>query len=51
MAFVDVILRHALVADPDTLVRSLSRASLRIGVPAHACITESIQRIPPGNTG
>jgi len=45
MAFVDVTLRHALVVDPDAFVGGLARASLRIGVPTHACVTESIQRI------
>src|SRR5271154_615894 len=45
MAFVDVALRHRFTADPDGLIRALSRASVRIGVPQHACVTGTIQSV------
>jgi hypothetical protein len=45
MAFVDACLRHNLTRDPDTLVRSLAKAIVRIGVPQHACVTGTIQSI------
>jgi hypothetical protein len=45
MAFVDAALRCKLIADPDSFVRSLAKASLRIGLPRHACVTETIQRV------
>src|SRR5215472_4999852 len=45
MAFVDACLRHNLTGDPDTLVRSLAKAIVRIGVPQHACVTGTIQSI------
>jgi hypothetical protein len=45
MAVVDAALRHGLVRDPDDLVRALSKAVLRIGVSAQACVTGTIQSI------
>jgi hypothetical protein len=45
MAFLDAALRHGLAEDPDQLVRWLTRASLRLGVPQHACVTGTIQSI------
>jgi hypothetical protein len=45
MAFLDAALRHGLAEDPDELVRWLARASLRLGVPQHACVTGTIQSI------
>jgi hypothetical protein len=45
MAFLDFALRARLVVDPDSFVRALAKAIVRIGLPSHACVTESIQRI------
>jgi hypothetical protein len=45
MAFVDAALRHGLADDPDRLVRELAKASVRIGVPEHACVTGTIQSV------
>ena len=45
MGILDVSLRHALTDSPGDLVRTLSKADLRIGVPEHACVTGTIQRI------
>jgi hypothetical protein len=45
MALVDVALRHRFTADPDALIRALSRASVRIGVSQHACVTGTIQSV------
>src|SRR5271154_5727987 len=45
MAFLDAALRQGLTEDPDSLVRWLAGASLRIGVPEHACVTGTIQSI------
>src|SRR5215471_14763409 len=45
MAFVDAGLRHNMTRDPDTLVRSLAKAIVRIGVPQHACVTGTIQSV------
>ncbi len=45
MAFLDAALRHALTDNPELLVRWLAAASLRIGVPRHACVTGTIQSI------
>jgi hypothetical protein len=45
MAFVDAALRCKLIADPDSFVRVLAKAGLRIGLPRHACVTETIQGI------
>jgi hypothetical protein len=45
MAFIDVALRHGLIDDPDSLVRALAAARLRIGLPATACVTTTIQRV------
>lgn len=45
MAFVDAALRHGLTDDPDALVRMLAQAQIRIGVPFHACVTGTIQRV------
>jgi hypothetical protein len=45
MAFLDAVLRHRLIGDPEPFVRALTKASLRIGLPAHACVTEAILRI------
>src|SRR5262245_19508825 len=45
MAFLDAGLRHGLVKSPDTLVRHLATATLRIGVPRDACVTGTIQSI------
>jgi hypothetical protein len=45
MAFLDAALRHGLAESPDDLVRWLAAASLRIGVPRHACVTGTIQSV------
>jgi hypothetical protein len=45
MAFVDAALRHHLTNDPAGLVRMLADAQVRIGVPDHACVTGTIQRV------
>jgi hypothetical protein len=45
MAFLDAALRQGLTEDPDSLVRWLAGASVRIGVPEHACVTGTIQSI------
>jgi hypothetical protein len=45
MAFVDAALRHGLADDADSLVRGLAKASVRIGVPEHACVTGTIQSV------
>src|SRR5450432_1367937 len=45
MAFLDAALRHGLTRDPEGLVRWLAAATLRIGVPEHACVTGTIQSI------
>jgi hypothetical protein len=45
MAFLDAALRHGLTKDPERLVRWLAKAILRIGVPDHACVTGTIQRV------
>jgi hypothetical protein len=45
MAFLDAALRHALTNNPDRLVSWLAEASLRIGVPRHACVTGTIQSV------
>jgi hypothetical protein len=45
MAFVDAALRHSLAGDPDELIKRLARASVRIGVPEHACVTGTIQSV------
>jgi hypothetical protein len=45
MAFVDAALRCRITGDPDGLIRWLARASLRIGVPQHACVTGTIQSV------
>src|SRR5215475_7302110 len=45
MAFLDAALRSKLVSDPDAFVRALAKARLRIGLPMHACVTETVQRI------
>jgi len=45
MAFLDAMLRHGLIEDPENLVRCLARATLRIGLPEHACVTGTIQTI------
>ena len=45
MAFLDVVLRHGLMDDPEELVRSLAIASVRIGVPEQACVTGTIQSV------
>ena len=45
MAFLDVTIRHGLVADPNALVRSLAKVNVRVGLPAHACVTEMSLRI------
>jgi hypothetical protein len=45
MAFLDVMLRHGLIEDADSVVRWLARATLRIGLPEHACVTGTIQSI------
>jgi hypothetical protein len=45
MAFVDAALRHGLTDDPDALVRWLSVAQLRIGLPEEACVTGTIQKV------
>jgi hypothetical protein len=45
MAFVDAALRHGLAGDPDELIKRLARASVRIGVPEHACVTGTIQSV------
>jgi hypothetical protein len=45
MAILDAVLRNGLTDDPESLVRWLARATLRIGVPGHACLTGTIQSI------
>lgn len=45
MAFVDAALRHGLAGDPDELIQRLALASVRIGVPEHACVTGTIQTV------
>lgn len=45
MAMVDAGLRHGLTDDPEAFVRELARASVRIGVPEHACVTGTIQTV------
>jgi hypothetical protein len=45
MAFLDAALRSKLVSDPEHFVRALAKARLRIGLPQHACVTETVQRI------
>lgn len=45
MAFLDAALRHGLAEDPNELVRRLARTSLRVGVPHHACVTGTTQRV------
>jgi hypothetical protein len=45
MGFVDSALRHGLTEDPDSLVRTLANAKLRIGVPEAACVTGTVQRV------
>ena len=49
MAFVDAALRHGLThgltSDSEGLVRMLAEAQVRIGVPNHACVTGTIQRV------
>jgi len=45
MAFLDAGIRGKLVSDPDSFVRDLAKAHLRIGLPMHACVTETVQRI------
>ncbi len=49
MAFVDASLRHGLAhglkSDPEELIRMLAEAQVRIGVPDHACVTGTIQRV------
>jgi hypothetical protein len=45
MAFLDAALRHGLAGDADELVRRLAKASVRIGVPGHACVTGTIQMV------
>ncbi|HEY7339159.1 MAG TPA: hypothetical protein VH639_30000 [Bryobacteraceae bacterium] len=45
MAFLDAALLSKLVSDPEPFVRNLAKARLRIGLPQHACVTETVQRI------
>ena len=45
MAFLDAALRTGRVSDPEPFVRALAKARLRIGLPTHACVTETVQRI------
>src|SRR5580700_7458131 len=45
MAFLDAALRQGLTEDPDSLARWLAGATVRIGVPEHACVTGTIQSI------
>jgi hypothetical protein len=45
LAIVDAALRHGLTNEPENLIRSLTKAEVRIGVPQHACVTGTIQRI------
>jgi len=45
MAFVDAALRHGLAGDADELVKRLAKATVRIGVPEHACVTGTIQMV------
>jgi hypothetical protein len=45
MAFLDATLRHGLITDPDRIVRTLAEAVLRLGVPAQACVTGTIQGV------
>src|SRR5215467_9888044 len=45
MAFLDAGLRSKLVSGPESFVKALANARLRIGLPEHACVTETVQRI------
>jgi hypothetical protein len=45
MTFLDVALRHEIVDNLQELVGWLAKAELRIGVPEHACVTGTIQRV------
>jgi len=45
MAVLDAALRHGLIHSPGDLVRWLAAASVRIGVPQHACVTGTIQSV------
>lgn len=45
LAILDAALRHRLTDDPQDVVRRLAKAAVRIGVPQHACVTGTIQRI------
>src|SRR5215472_8450640 len=45
MAFLDAALQHGLIDDPDRMVRTLAKAVLRLGVPAQACVTGTIQGV------
>lgn len=45
MAFLDAALRTRHVSDPEPFVRALAKARLRIGLPMHACVTATVQRI------
>jgi len=45
LAILDAALRHYLSGDPEQLVRGLAKAEVRIGVPDHACVTGTIQRV------
>jgi hypothetical protein len=45
LAWVDVALRHALIDNAEWLIRDLAKATVRIGVPQHACVTGTIQRV------
>ncbi len=45
LAILDAALRYRLTSDPADLVRRLTKAAVRIGVPQHVCVTGTIQRI------
>ena len=45
MAFLDAGLRSKLVSGPESFVKALAKARLRIGLPQHACVTGTVQRI------
>jgi hypothetical protein len=45
MAFLDSALRHGLTTDPEHVVQGLAKVRLRIGLPSHACVTGTIQRV------
>lgn len=45
MAFIDTALRHRFTSDPNALIGALRSASVRIGVPQHACVTGTIQGV------